>query len=142
MTVLPPGGFYFVPGQGDTSIRPALQQWTYRHPSWNVRLSQAEGQLRRSRAEEVATELVEDQTFLRALGVFTSSPGQAVERAVLSQWMTPSDAQLMTVALTQALKTIRNQNVPPWKRGEVLIGVVIAVVVVGLVVLAVRESRK
>jgi hypothetical protein len=142
MTVFPPGGMYFLDNQGDGWLRQPLQLWALRHPSWNFRLSNVEGRLRRSTAEEVATELLQDPTFLEAIGVFTSKPAQSVEQAYLDRWMPSTDAELMTAGLTNALKYVRNQNVPPWKRGEVLIGVGVAVVGLSVIILVVRHAQK
>ena len=54
----------------------------------------------------------------------------------------PVDAQLMTAALTRAAKIIKNQNVPVWKRVEVLLGTTVGIVVVCLIALAVHHAHQ
>lgn len=141
MTYSPFGGLYFVGGAGGSKLGPPLQQWVYRNPYW-MHVSVAPGTVRRSSAREVAARLVDDTALKEALGALTSPVGQAIEEAALSQWMDPVDAQLMTAALTQAFKIIRNQNVPVWRRTEVLIGVTLLIVVVGGIVVIAHRSKQ
>jgi hypothetical protein len=90
----------------------------------------------------VAEQLVQDPAVQEILGALTSGLGEAIEEAVLSQWMDPIDAQLMTSALTRAGRIITNQNVPVWKRGEVLLGAAGVIVVVCLIALAVHRAHE
>jgi hypothetical protein len=140
MNGLPLGGFHFVGGAGGGELRQPLQRWVYGHPHWAHTLSTAEACWRRSTAEEVAAQLVQDQALQEVLATLSSPLGQAIEQAALAQWMGPVDARLMTAALTQAFRLIRDQDVPIWKRGEVLVGVLLLVLVVGAVIVAKRRS--
>ena len=140
MTFLPPGGMYFVPN-GDSSLRTALRQWFRRNPTWATRWNDAQRGWRDSTLDEVAESLVQDPAVIQALGALASPAGQAIERTVLSQVMTPAQASLLTSALTMAWKTIRNQNMPVWKRADFLVGTVIALIVIGAVVYYVRHRE-
>ena len=142
MAVSPFGGSYFTGDGRGAGLRQPLQQWIYRHPNWTSALSSAEGRLRRSTAQEVAEQLVQDPAVQEILGALTSGLGEAIEEAVLSQWMDPIDAQLMTSALTRAGRIITNQNVPVWKRGEVLLGAAGVIVVVCLIALVVHHAHE
>ena len=142
MTVFPPGSFYFMDAGGGPSLHRPIQQWVGRNPYWACRVSTVEGEYRRSTVNEVAEVIVQDPTMLQVLGTLASPSGQAIERAALSQWMSPEDAALMTAALTRAWKLIRNQNVPVWKRADVLVGTVVVLLFVGCVVMAARPAKK
>ena len=67
--------------------------------------------------------------------------GQAVEKAIAGLWLSPAQATLLTAALTQAWKTVLNQNRPWWQRLDVLIGTLAGIVFLGLIIAASRDSR-
>jgi hypothetical protein len=140
--VTPIGTLGYVGGSGGGPLRQPLQTWVYQHPSWQKRFSDAEGRWRQSQAGEVAAELVEDPKLQAVLAGLDSPIGRAIEEAVLSQWMGAGEAQLMTAALNRAWKIIRNRNVPAWKRGEVLVGTAVALMVALTLVLAVRAHSQ
>ena len=140
MTFLPPGGMYYVPN-GGSSLERSLRQWLRRNPAWASRIDDIHVGWRQSTVEEVAEGLVQDPVVVQALGALTSPAGQAVEHAVLAQVMTPAQATLLTDALTMAWKTVRNQNLPVWKRADVLIGTVVVVILVGAVVYYARHRE-
>ena len=87
MAVSPFGGLYFVGDGRGPGLRQPLQHWVYRHPNWASAVSTDEGGWRRSTAQEVAEQLVQDPTLQEVLGALTSPLGQAIDEAVLSQWM-------------------------------------------------------
>lgn len=130
MTVSPFAGPYFMDGGGDGRLRRTLQPWVRTNPGWGTTV--VHGARRPSTPEELAQRLVDDPGLQAVLAALTSPVGQAIEEAALSEWMTPVEAQLMTAALTKAWKTIRNRNIPVWKRTEVLMGAVFLIVVVGV----------
>jgi len=142
MTGFLPGGLYFVGGGGNEPLHWATQRWTTAHPSWANTGSLLDGTYRRSRVNEVAAAIVQDQVFRDFLGTLQSPIGQAVERAALAQWMPAPDAALMTAALTQALKVIRDQNLPVWQRADVLVGACLALIAFGFIVFAIRKSHQ
>lgn len=142
MVIASYGGGYFTGDGRGSSLSQPLQQWVYRHPSWTSIPATAEGPTRRRTALEVAERLVEDPELLAVLGALQSPVGQAIEEAVLKQWMDPVDAQLMTAAVTRAARIIRNQNVPVWQRGEVLLGAAGLIVVVCVIAAIVHHSHQ
>lgn len=135
---------YFVRTAAPPGLKAPLQAWMRRHSGWALRWDQEQQGWRNSTTEEVVAALVEDPTFQQVLAGLSSPVGQALEKAVLSQWMTPAEAALMTDALTKAWKYVRNQTVPIWKRSEVIVGalIVVAVIVGGIVVVRHVKSKR
>lgn len=148
--------FYFVGpvGGGATSLDRAVRAWTCRNPLWNQRACHPDSasdeplswlfspyqQYRRSEAFEVAESLVADPEVVAALRALDSPPGQAIEKAVLSQFMPPADAELLTKALGAALQYVTDQSKPLWKRTDVLLGVGAAVAILVVVAIIARHG--
>lgn len=55
--------------------------------------------------------------------------------------LTPAEASLLTDALTMSWKTVRNQNLPVWKRADFLVGTVVVLLVIGAVVYYIRHRE-
>lgn len=140
MTVSAFAGPYFTDG-GDSALRRSLERWVYAHPGW-THTSVSQGVARLSTPRELAQRFVDDPGLQAVLAALTSPIGQAIEEAALSTWMSPVEAELMTVALTKAWKTVQNRSLPVWRRTEVLVGGVCLVVVVGLIAYAVHHPHQ
>ena len=136
---------FYPPSHRPLTLREALGFWTYHSPLWHLRevpvdnnvgdlqfLFFAAGPTRMAGVQEVAETLVEDPAVQEALAVLVSPAGQEIEDAVASIYLTPVQAELLTKALTLAWKTVRNQNLPLWKRADVLVGASAFVALLGL----------
>jgi hypothetical protein len=130
----------------------AVQQWIAQHPTWDLREVPPNTEStpwgfsrplnRPAVADEVAIEIVSDPRLRQALTFLESSSGQAIERAIAGLWLSPWQAMLLTAALTQAWKTVLDQNRPWWQRFEVLFGALAGLAVIGLMIVASRGSRQ
>jgi hypothetical protein len=138
-------------GQQGNDLRGEVQHWLAHHPEWYLRQMPSQTQYpsweywqslnRWATAQEIATEIVNDPRLRRTLTFLESPPGQAIEKAIAAQWLTPLQATLLTTALNQAWKTVLDQNRPWWQRFEVLVGVAAGIGFIGLLVMANRGSR-
>jgi hypothetical protein len=117
-----------------TDLAGHLRTWLHYNSGWYLRQDQPDDDdqfaifwtpppLRHASPEEIAADIVNDPALREALGFLTSRDGQLIEDAVLQQWLSDSEAQLLTGALTQAWQIVLNQNRPVWQRTEVLVGV-------------------
>lgn len=117
-----------------------LRTWMQSSPSWYLRQDRPDDNdtqfaifwtipsMRQASVDEIATDIINDPGLREALGFLASRDGQVIEDAVLGLWLSGWQAQLLTAALTQAWRTVLDENRPIWQRTEVLLGAGLGVI--------------
>jgi hypothetical protein len=88
--------------------------------------------MRLATTEEVAESVLDDPRMQSALGALSSAPAAIVEQAVLQNFVSPGEAELLTKALDLALRTVKDKRKPLWLRAglfTVVVGTVVSAVV-------------
>jgi hypothetical protein len=137
---------------GAAALSETVSAWIASHSNWqwqsdpdpsnNDYMAELVGApaIRRSDLDEVVASLLDDQRVQAVLSALTSPVGVALEQAVLDQYLSPVDAQLLTEALGAALKIVKDKRKPPWLRTEVLVGVGVVALSLGYVIVSSRRS--
>jgi hypothetical protein len=134
----------FQPPCGPARLGAEVGSWVRQNQGWMLRGDDtADDQVfgysfllppsRAATADEVAAEIVSSPVLREALAALASPPGQAVEDAVARLYLSPSEARLLTDALTLAWKTVLDQSRPAWQRAEVLVLAAALIVLVSVI---------
>ncbi len=135
-------GPMFVPGDGESDLCGVVRWWLVSRPSWHLRMDQVGDQglglyfarnvHRSATVEEVADALLNDPQVRAALGALSSPAGIAIEQMILRLVLPDWQARLLAEGLARAWKVVLDENRPAWQRGEVLVGTVVVVGLLGM----------